>query len=933
MSNVLSISCPLLSEDSGQEGGDEADTSTLDDEDEYDADDSTDKEVGREDCPIQLSSIGAPIENSHVLEKAGDSASMRRGSADVDMDDAMAGEIPDKQSRRHRSFYDVGTHSGIAAVVDAVGNNSGEHNSYPNIALEVDVVGNGSDECREQANIPTEVHRRSESGAVAAPADIADEVVRSDSGKRIACLNATLKTDFVANNSEERRGRTNVVTDIVADIDMVRNNSGEHIVGSNIAREIHIIGNGPDECREHAEVVAEVHSNSDKHNEVADIPNGNSGAVAYAPRMYMSIFLPSVELTLKLAFQKVLNMFAFDCLREQLANIRNIARTLSRESQLVHDSDALRAVDHFMRTFEGDRFSVDIAHAISQMWPAHRALHSSDKLGVLRRAIQRRRVMLSSAAAWYWLTEVCAARSRALMGRLTSTTNCATPDSSSGWFEQLCLAVYDNVRHRRAACYNSGDYLPHLDEPTSVPFDRPCILDPEVPEVATRNVLAVIRRWLHFPNNKDMVSAYFVICVVGTFRNSDVLLLDGIWETYRSISMSILGKKQRPEDARVSMLQPFAIALRTLPLAHPQSKEAAIMLDFSSAVEQCFPGLRDWTDASIKYLHATQLPNIPASASRTLPSQPIPAPAPPRRSPEAAGLHDILEFVLHLLPIARNETIASPTKLQRLVMNDPDFYLPFRELAPSRQRVTAPGGPFHEQHCNKTGAFASWVIFRALLFNSPVLHQHTRCYFADANAWKVFLRSERFDPTSKESLTHFFNFSCYGSPQDQRKEGADIALKYFAAEENWQKLVAKHGGKPIPFEEFFFWTQGKEERERDAKGKRRFFTIPTKLPLVGGLTGYLLTADAVYAGKVACPTVEDMGRVVHFNGLGSLKGLILSNQVSSSVPSEAEVLDGFKRVYNYLEQELSEEVRSYVRFDPVMVEHLLCKYQRTRKAH
>ncbi|KAI0744318.1 hypothetical protein C8Q80DRAFT_1272878 [Daedaleopsis nitida] len=391
-----------------------------------------------------------------------------------------------------------------------------------------------------------------------------------------------------------------------------------------------------------------------------------------------------------------------------------------------------------------------------------------------------------------------------------------------------------------------------------------------------RNVLSIIRQWLDFPNNTAMLSAYFVICIVGTFKNSDVLLFDGIWETYRSVSKSILGKKQRPQDARVSTLQPFANALLGLPLLQPQSTEAAIMRDYSATIEQCFPGLRAWMDSSICCIHGGASPSSPLAGDLDLPTPP---PALPLSCPQAAGLDDLLAFAIHLLPIAHGCPIPSPSKLQQLVLKDVDFYLPFRELGPSRMRVTAPGGPFHQSTCRQGGAFASWVIFRALLYNSPVLHERTHCYFPNAAAWKAFLGAEHFDRTSSESLSRFFNMSCYGSPQDERKNGAEIALSYFEAEPVWKELVEKNAGRPIPFEEFFLWTQGKMERGRDAKGKHRFSKTDTKLRMVGGLTGYLLTADIVYTGMVARPTVEEMGRVIHFNGLGSLKGLARSNQI------------------------------------------------------
>ena len=95
-------------------------------------------------------------------------------------------------------------------------------------------------------------------------------------------------------------------------------------------------------------------------------------------------------------------------------------------------------------------------------------------------------------------------------------------------------------------------------------------------------------------------------------------------------------------------------------------------------------------------------------------------------------VHVLERYAKHLLPVAaalvHGTALPNPSELQSLVMQQPDHFLPFRELAPSRRRVTAPGGPFHPELIDVPGAFASCIIFRTLLFDSPILQEGTHGY-------------------------------------------------------------------------------------------------------------------------------------------------------------------------------------------------------------
>ena len=577
------------------------------------------------------------------------------------------------------------------------------------------------------------------------------------------------------------------------------------------------------------------------------------------------------------------------------------------------------------------------------MWFSLQSFKLSDDVFGLRRAFLRRTVMMSSAAAWYWLEEYCRSSCRALVQQLRSA---ADPDAvgraaSVNAVLHLCWRVYVAVAERQAVDYQACDFFPHLKDASLVArVERPRILEEDYTDRVCDNVVAMLRQWLDFPNNTEKLAGYFVMYLVGSLKNSDVLLLDGVWSAYRSVGASLVGTNKKAKNLRVSDLRPFALALTQLPLCDPTSKSSALMQKISCTIEHCGPGLRAATNSFVQFILAQSLdarsshfsshPSHHASSSNCQgSSSSFPSPSLSSTTSCEAGLQSLTEFALEMLPLACQTPLPHPTKLQRRALDNPDRFLPFRECAPSRQRVAGPGGPFHPNQRDLPGAFPSWVIFRALLFDSrAVLEGDTPCYFSDHSAWLEFLATEGYDSDDQGSVDRIFNIRCYGSAQNQRREGKDLATHYFDAVPRWEDLVQKHQGNPIPFTEFF-WTQGKVLASTPTP-RRQFQSIP-KLPLVGKLTGYLLAVDLCYAGKVATPSLEEVARIIRYNELGSLSGLFRAGLLSSTKQaSEADVIVAFSTVFHHLRRAIPAQHHQTIAFDAIMVEHLLCKYQRCK---
>ena len=101
--------------------------------------------------------------------------------------------------------------------------------------------------------------------------------------------------------------------------------------------------------------------------------------------------------------------------------------------------------------------------------------------------------------------------------------------------------------------------------------------------------------------------------------------------------------------------------------------------------------------------------------------------------------------------------------------------------------------------------------------------------------------------------------------------------------------------------------------------------------MVGDLTAYLLAADLTYAGKVAHPTPKDVGRAIWTMKGGSLAGLILLGLVASEKASLEEVTSAFETLYQGLDAGLTDTNKTNAGWDPIMAEHLLCKFMRIKR--
>ncbi|KAI0741514.1 hypothetical protein C8Q80DRAFT_1123399 [Daedaleopsis nitida] len=364
----------------------------------------------------------------------------------------------------------------------------------------------------------------------------------------------------------------------------------------------------------------------------------------------------------------------------------------------------------------------------------------------------------------------------------------------------------------------------------------------------------------------------------------------------------------------------------------PSSVERGILRNISVLVLCCAPKLQGLVDDHVQDVFAH------ISNSITLSEDNLPVHNPPHQSilqpafivnlPSACqceeGLKRLLQFVQALLPLAKGARPSTP--LQKLVASNPDFYSPFRELATSWQKLTLSRGAFNSHYVQAPGSFPMWIISRALLFNLHVLLDCEEFYFEDESDWDTFRDIHGYGPSEQASVDRFFNVRCYGMPQYERCAGVLMAPVYFDTENDWLEFNGQYTDK-VPFMDCWKWLQVRVVRAGIYTGRLR---KQPRLPLVGALGVWLLTADMSYAGVVQVPKQREVAYITHKNCMGSLTGLCTAKQlVGKDVLLSTAVL-AFSNVADYLRIHVEDEDKLLIHLDDIMVEHLLCKYSRVR---
>ncbi|KAI0349280.1 hypothetical protein OH77DRAFT_1432209, partial [Trametes cingulata] len=436
----------------------------------------------------------------------------------------------------------------------------------------------------------------------------------------------------------------------------------------------------------------------------------------------------------------------------------------------------------------------------------------------------------------------------------------------------------------RPTVLSSAGYLP-LPEPAEYKFSQRRGRLPGNKEAQNQTLAAelhnVLSCWLQFPAGQSNLQGTFVRHLLNAFENSDVLLLPGVYDAFLRVRETVFGKNS--QVGRAALLDPttldaFAQNLKAQPLCDPDSTEYTAMQMVSEKLDLYQESWR-------------------------------------RMEGITQGLSECPAYALDT-----PEYKTAFTSAQN-VYSDLDFYLPFRQHAPEIVNLFSSQGILHPDVVDEVGAIASLWCFRAIFYRTRFSQEHPHSlFFNDYAEWEELhdelLRDPQIALFNQGKDRYFCNTRAYGAPTTR---SVSCAEAYFAHEPEWLKLFDKHDpGWKMDYADAYRFTQSNKIKNRKAQ---------KLLPQIGPLTGMLITSDLVYAGKVAMPSASKMGEMVHLLDKGADTCLRHFGLLHKSSPLE-DTVTVFEDLYDAVWEELTEDERTRMTFDPIMFEHTLCEFQR-----
>lgn len=267
-------------------------------------------------------------------------------------------------------------------------------------------------------------------------------------------------------------------------------------------------------------------------------------------------------------------------------------------------------------------------------------------------------------------------------------------------------------------------------------------------------------------------------------------------------------------------------------------------------------------------------------------------------------------------------TVVRPSGFQQALLDNLDFLLPQRELAPCRRAVS----PQFTRDIMKTpnGLF-SILIFRLIAYRTqPFLTMpdlERRVVFNSLEDWEIYLEQlkERF---GEQPLDCYCNWRAFEGQTQTGRVLENAALYWDVAEHcAWSKHFV--GNNQLLFKECMKVLS--KLKTSDKKG----------VPQLGPLAQFFITDDLVYAGLVTLPTPEELAPYLQKLNAGGVKGLRMLEYCSSSScnskPPLEKLVPAFLAFYNDIDARLSTEEKSAMGWDTLVAEHMLCKMTRVKK--
>jgi hypothetical protein len=272
------------------------------------------------------------------------------------------------------------------------------------------------------------------------------------------------------------------------------------------------------------------------------------------------------------------------------------------------------------------------------------------------------------------------------------------------------------------------------------------------------------------------------------------------------------------------------------------------------------------------------------------------------------------KFLRHLLPIlSPSYDPPQNDKVISKVLSNLDFYLPFRQHAPSLANARKEIYADLDQLSREDGVgFFNILAFRGVFFGSPFAKSDQFRWFDSLTDWEHFQDNQQEEADNYNGEEYYVVKNCYGQFQFGRE--LSLLSSYWNLRNRWRGMFNKSKEKPT-VKKVFRWLISNDSNKK------------TLFPNIGKLSALLICGDLVEAGLLPMPPAKEWAESVDKMGKGSKAGMENGRFVKENCSRE-EFCSAFASLDEALQMELTNEEKETMGYNVVMLEHALCKINR-----
>jgi hypothetical protein len=308
------------------------------------------------------------------------------------------------------------------------------------------------------------------------------------------------------------------------------------------------------------------------------------------------------------------------------------------------------------------------------------------------------------------------------------------------------------------------------------------------------------------------------------------------------------------------------------------------------------------------------------------------------------------KYLCKLLPFIETPDMEYPSgsKMAR-VAAQLDYYLPFRQCAPTMKRAMEVLYSDHNRLLTSQG-FANILAFRGIFYGSDFAQSDDFRYFNNKEEWDDFYNEkegvlgteEKEDAVKRReekkqqkapkrtksakqleeeencrrgtTEDYFRDMGIYGTSNVRRSTSLFDKYWEVSTSEFWK------GSKTVPWEAFI-------QTNPSPRELYDWLMVGGRFPNIGGLTALLIVGDLIEAGVIRMSSPDEWGLLVVAVNKGAKKGLEDLGLINTNSPNPT-IVQEFKALNDFLLEKLTQEQKEIMHYNVVMLEHGLCKHPR-----